>query len=53
MRITYFIRNQIDPFQNDAFGSMSEEWGRIIPPCFGHLVEYFLPTKEPTISDGG
>jgi hypothetical protein len=31
MRITYFIRCQIDPFQNDAFEWYAADWGRIIP----------------------
>ena len=45
MRITYFIRYQIDPFQNDAFKQYAEDWGRIIPRCGGHLVGYFLPDE--------
>ena len=43
MRITCFIRYQIDPFQRDAFKQYAENWGRIIPRCGGHLVGYFLP----------
>jgi hypothetical protein len=43
LRITCFIRYQIDPFQRDAFNKYAENWGRIIPRCGGHLVGYFLP----------
>jgi NIPSNAP len=43
MRITCFIRYQIDPFQKDAFKAYAENWGRIIPRCGGHLIGYFLP----------
>ena len=43
MKITCFIRYQIDPFQREAFKQYAENWGRIIPRCGGHLVGYFLP----------
>ena len=43
MRITCFIRYQIDPTQRDAFREYAEHWGRIIPRCGGELVGYFLP----------
>jgi hypothetical protein len=43
MTITCVIRYQIDPFQRDAFKKYADNWGRIIPPCGGHLVGYFLP----------
>jgi hypothetical protein len=43
MRITCFIRYQIDPYQKEAFQKYAENWGRIIPRCGGHLVGYFLP----------
>ncbi len=43
MKITCFIRYQIDPFQRDGFKKYAENWGRIIPRCGGHLVGYFLP----------
>jgi NIPSNAP len=43
MRITCFIRYQIDPFQKEGFQKYAENWGRIIPRCGGHLVGYFLP----------
>ena len=42
MKLTCFIRYQIDPFQKDAFKAYAENWGRIIPRCGGHLVGYFL-----------
>jgi NIPSNAP len=45
MRITCFIRYQIDPFQKEAFREYAENWGRIIPRCGGHLVGYFLPDE--------
>ncbi len=41
--ITCIIRYQIDPFQRDEFKMYSENWGRIIPRCGGHLIGYFLP----------
>lgn len=41
--ITCIIRYQIDPFQRDVFKTYSENWGRIIPRCGGHLIGYFLP----------
>lgn len=43
MKITCFIRYQIDPFQREAFKQYAENWGRIIPRCGGELVGYFLP----------
>jgi len=43
MKITCFIRYQIDPFRRDEFKTYAENWGRIIPRCGGHLVGYFLP----------
>jgi hypothetical protein len=43
MRITCFIRYQIDPFQIDAFREYAAHWGRIIPRCGGNLIGYFLP----------
>ncbi len=45
MKITCFIRYQIDPFQRDEFKKYTENWGRIIPRCGGHLVGYFLPSE--------
>lgn len=43
MRITCFIRYQIDPFQREEFKKYAENWGRSIPRCGGQLVGYFLP----------
>ncbi|MGD0214688.1 MAG: NIPSNAP family protein [Terriglobales bacterium] len=43
MKITCFIRYQIDPFQRDEFKKYAETWGRIIPRCGGNLIGYFLP----------
>jgi NIPSNAP len=48
MKITCFIRYQIDPFQRDEFKKYAENWGRIIPRCGGHLVGYFLPYEGTT-----
>jgi hypothetical protein len=45
MKITCFIRYQIDPFQREAFKKYAENWGRIIPRCGGHLIGYFLPSE--------
>src|SRR5579872_5759014 len=43
MKLTCFIRYEIDPYQRDEFKKYAENWGRIIPRCGGHLVGYFLP----------
>ncbi|HWG69262.1 MAG TPA: NIPSNAP family protein, partial [Steroidobacteraceae bacterium] len=43
MKVTCFIRYQIDPFQREAFRQYAENWGRIIPRCGGELAGYFLP----------
>src|ERR1700732_772657 len=43
VKIACVIRDQIDPFQRDAFKQYAENWGRIIPRCGGHLLGYFLP----------
>jgi hypothetical protein len=45
VRLTCFIRYQIDPFQKEAFRRYAEAWGRIIPRCGGHLLGYFLPSE--------
>jgi hypothetical protein len=45
MKITCFIRYQIDPFQREEFKKYAETWGRIIPRCGGHLLGYFLPLE--------
>jgi hypothetical protein len=43
MRVTCFIRYEIDPFQRAAFQRYAAAWGRIIPRLGGRLVGYFLP----------
>jgi len=43
MRLTCFIRYQIDPFQRDAFAQYADRWSSIIPRCGGDLIGYFLP----------
>lgn len=43
MKVTCFIRYEIDPFQRDAFKEYADHWARIIPRCGGDLVGYFLP----------
>jgi hypothetical protein len=43
IKITCFIRYEIDPYQREAFKEYAENWGRIIPRCGGRLVGYFLP----------
>jgi hypothetical protein len=45
VKLTCFIRYQIDPNQKEAFRSYAEAWGRIIPRCGGYLVGYFLPAE--------
>jgi hypothetical protein len=45
LRLTCFIRYQIDPFQKEAFRRYAEAWGRIIPRAGGHLLGYFLPAE--------
>jgi hypothetical protein len=43
MKVTCFIRYEIDPFQREAFEEYADNWARIIPRCGGDLVGYFLP----------
>ena len=43
MRITCFIRYQIDPAQKEAFRAYAARWASIIPRCGGDLLGYFLP----------
>jgi len=45
MKVTCFIRYQIDPFQRDAFKQYAQTWASIIPRCGGHLIGYFLPLE--------
>jgi hypothetical protein len=43
MKITCFIRYQIDPFQREAFRQYAHEWLRMIPRFGGRPLGYFLP----------
>jgi len=43
LKITCFIRYQIDPFQRDEFSRYAQAWAGIIPRLGGHLLGYFLP----------
>ena len=43
MKITCFIRYQIDPFQKEAFRAYARRWLEIIPRCGGELLGYFIP----------
>jgi hypothetical protein len=43
VKVTCFIRYQIDPFQREEFTKYADAWARIIPRCGGHLLGYFLP----------
>jgi hypothetical protein len=43
MKVTCFIRYQIDPFQRAEFAAYAAAWGHIIPRCGGNLIGYFLP----------
>lgn len=43
MKVTCFIRYEIDPFQREAFKEYADNWARIIPRCGGNLIGYFLP----------
>jgi hypothetical protein len=43
MRITVFIRYQLDPFKRDQFEHYAQRWLTIIPACGGELVGYWMP----------
>jgi hypothetical protein len=43
MKITCFIRYQLDPFRRDAFRAYARRWLAIIPRCGGELTAYYLP----------
>ena len=43
MKITCFIRYEIDPFQSEAFREYAARWATIIPRCGGDLIGYFVP----------
>ena len=53
MRITCFIRYEIDPVRRDDFRAYAEAWGRIIPRCGGELIGYFLPHEGSTVEAWG
>lgn len=53
MRITCFIRYEIDPFQREAFRRYAEAWAAIIPRLGGHLVGYFLPHEGSNVEAWG
>lgn len=53
MRLTCFIRYEIDPFQRDAFKAYAQAWGRIIPRCGGQLLGYFLPHEGSNVEAWG
>lgn len=53
MRITCFIRYEIDPFQREAFRRYAEGWAAIIPRLGGHLVGYFLPHEGSNVEAWG
>ncbi|MBC6981579.1 NIPSNAP family protein [Caulobacter sp. 17J80-11] len=43
MRVTCFIRYEIEPHQREAFEAYAGRWLEIIPRCGGDLLGYFLP----------
>ena len=43
MKITCFIRYQVDPFRKEAFRRYAQRWLAIIPRCGGDLLGYYLP----------
>jgi hypothetical protein len=43
MRVTCFIRYEIDPWRREAFEEYARAWLAIIPRCGGELLGYFLP----------
>ncbi len=43
MRLTCFIRYELDPFKQPLFERYAEAWAAIIPRCGGHLLGYFMP----------
>jgi hypothetical protein len=43
MKITCFIRYEIDPAQKEAFRRYARRWLEIIPRCGGELLGYYLP----------
>jgi hypothetical protein len=53
MRLTCFIRYEIDPFQRDAFRRYAEAWATTIPRLGGDLVGYFLPHEGSNVEAWG
>jgi len=45
VKITCFIRYQIDPFKRAEFEAYAQRWLRIIPRCGGELLGYFVPCE--------
>jgi NIPSNAP len=43
MRLTVFIRYQLDPFKRAMFEQYASRWLDIIPKCGGDLVGYWMP----------
>ncbi len=43
MRLTVFIRYQLDPFKVDQFEAYARRWLDIIPKCGGDLLGYWMP----------
>ena len=43
MRITVFIRYQLDPFRREHFETYAKRWLDIIPRCGGDVLGYFMP----------
>jgi hypothetical protein len=43
MRLTVFIRYQLDPFKRAMFEQYARSWLDIIPKCGGDLVGYWMP----------
>lgn len=43
MRITVFIRYQLDPFKRAQFEEYAKRWLSIIPKCGGDPLGYWMP----------
>ncbi len=41
--ITCFIRYELEPFSQEAFGCYARMWGQAIPACGADLIGYFGP----------
>ena len=53
MRIACVIRDEIDPFQRDAFRRDAETWATLIPRLGGNLVGDFLPHERSNVEAWG